>query len=47
MGGVGRILTRWVLLGGTGESPQSAGAWQLVTLTVGAMKLPSYPHTVG
>ena len=41
MGDVGRILTRWVPLVGVGESGQAAGAWQLVTFTSGAMKLPS------
>ena len=38
---VGNILTRCVLLGGCGEVGQVLGAWQLVTLAVGAMKLPS------
>ena len=41
MGVVGRILTRWVLLGGVGESGQLFGAWQSVTFTPAAMKLPS------
>ena len=45
MGGVGRMGTRWVLLGGLGEVGQALGVWQVVlTLRTdgsGGMKLPS------
>ena len=45
MGGVGRMGTRWVLLGGLGDAGQVLGAWQLVlavrTDGSGGMKLPS------
>ena len=45
MGGVGRMGTRWVLLGGLGEAGQALGEWQLVLALSsegsGGMKLPS------
>ena len=45
MGGVGRMGTRWVLLGALGDAGQAFGVWQVVlTLRTdgsGGMKLPS------
>ena len=45
MGGVGRMGTRWVLLGALGDAGQALGVWQVVlalrTDGSGGMKLPS------
>ena len=45
MGGVGRMGTRWVLLGALGDAGQAFGVWQVVlalrTDGSGGMKLPS------